>query len=58
VGDSEASPTKCGKNIVVACWANDRQTKVAGSGIQACVCTVMVGLTDHATSDDRLVIGG
>ena len=28
----QASPTKCGKNIVVACWANDRQTKAVGSG--------------------------
>jgi hypothetical protein len=28
----QASLTKCGKNIVVACWANDRQTRAAGSG--------------------------
>jgi hypothetical protein len=36
-----ASPMKCGKNIVVACWANDRQTKAAGSG---CL-NATVGLT-------------
>jgi hypothetical protein len=27
-----SSPTKCGKNIVVARWANDQRTKAAGSG--------------------------
>jgi hypothetical protein len=43
-------PTKCEKNIVVACCANDRTDHGAGSGVQACPCTVMVGLTDHATS--------
>jgi hypothetical protein len=25
-----ASPTKCGKNIVVACWANDRLSRGGG----------------------------
>jgi len=29
----QASPTKCGKNIVGACLANDRQTTAAGSGV-------------------------
>src|SRR5215469_9577368 len=26
----QASPTRCAKNIVVACWANDRRTTAAG----------------------------
>jgi hypothetical protein len=27
-----SSPTKCGKNIVVARWANDQRTRVVESG--------------------------
>jgi hypothetical protein len=28
----QTSPTKCGKNIVVAFWANNRRSRAAGSG--------------------------
>jgi hypothetical protein len=29
------TPMGGGRNIVVACWANDRQTRAAGSGERA-----------------------
>src|SRR5215469_16233111 len=31
---AKASPTKCVRNIVVACWVSNRQTTAAGSGGQ------------------------